>query len=163
VIAAPTASAFRLRPALAADAGDIARILRAAFAAYDGKLQPRPGALSETAESIAAKLADHRAILAEAEGRPVGSVVYRPEGEGVYMGRLGVLPGWQGRGVGAALVNAVAGRAAAEGARAVTLNVRILLPDNVAFFRRLGFREAGRGTHAGFDRPTFWIMRRELG
>jgi ribosomal protein S18 acetylase RimI-like enzyme len=93
----------------------------------------------------------------------VGSVIYRPEGEGIYMGRLGVLPGWQGRGVGAALVNAVAEAAAAEGAREVTLNVRILLPDNVAFFRRLGFREAGRGTHPGFDRPTYWVMVRELG
>ena len=160
--AATTETAFRLRPAGAADAAAIAAVLRAAFAAHDGKLRPRPGALSETAESIAAKLADHRAILAEAGGKTVGSVVYRPQGEGVYMGRLGVLPDWQGRGVGAALVNAVAEAAAAEGARDVTLNVRILLPDNVAFFRSLGFHEAGQGAHEGFDRPTYWIMRRAL-
>ena len=146
-----------------ADAAAIAGILRAAFAAYDGRLQPRPGALSETADSIAAKLADHRAILAEAAGAAVGSVVYRPDGDGLYLGRLGVLPAWRGQGVGAALVDAVAAAGRREGARRVTLNVRIALADNVDFFRRLGFREAGQGAHPGFDRPTYWVMLRELG
>jgi len=146
-----------------ADAAAIAGILRAAFAAYDGRLQPRPGALSETADSIAAKLADHRAILAEAAGAAVGSVVYRPDGDGLYLGRLGVLPAWRGQGVGAALVDAVAAAGRLEGARRVTLNVRIALADNVDFFRRLGFREAGQGAHPGFDRPTYWVMLRELG
>lgn len=145
-----------------ADAAAIAGILRAAFAAYDGNLKPRPGALSETAESITAKLADQRAILAEAAGAAIGSVVYRPQGDGLYLGRLGVLPAWRGQGVGAALVNAVAEAGRRDGARQVTLNVRILLPDNVAFFRRLGFREAGQGAHPGFDRPTYWVMVREL-
>jgi predicted N-acetyltransferase YhbS len=154
---------FRLRPAAPADGAAIAAILAAAFAAYDGKLQPRPGALSETAESIARKLADHRAILAEAAGVAVGSIVYRRDGEGFYLGRLGVLPAWRGRGVGAALVEAVADAGRREGARRISLNVRLALPGNVVFFRRLGFREAGQGAHPGFDRPTYWVMLRELG
>ncbi|MGD9742165.1 MAG: GNAT family N-acetyltransferase [Dongiaceae bacterium] len=175
-----TRRGFALRPASPADAPAIADVLRAAFAAYDGLLQPRPGALSETAESIAAAFADHRGFVAlpdaaradavgvdaaradAADGRAVGSVLYRREGEGLYLGRLGVLPPWHGKGVGAALVEQVLAAGRAEGAGRVILNVRILLPANVAFFRRLGFREAALGTHAGFSAPTYHVMERRL-
>ncbi len=175
-----TRRGFALRASSPADAPVIAGILRAAFAAYDGLLQPRPGALSETAASIAGAFADHRGFVAlpdaarvdangadaaqadAADGRAVGSVLYRREGEGLYLGRLAVLPPWRGEGVGAALVEAVLAVGRAEGAGRVILNVRILLPDNVAFFRRLGFREAALGTHAGFNAPTYHVMERRL-
>jgi len=171
---------FALRPAGPADAPAIAEVLHAAFAAYDGRLQPRPGALSETAESITKAFTDHRGFVAlpdmdradaaradagpagATDGRTVGSVLYRREGEGLYLGRLGVLPSWRGEGIGAALVESVLAAGRAEGAGRVILNVRILLPDNVAFFRRLGFREVALGTHAGCSAPTYHVMERLL-
>jgi hypothetical protein len=36
--------------------------------------------------------------------------------------------------------------------------VRILLPDNVAFFESLGFTRTDARAHPGFDHPTYYVM-----
>jgi hypothetical protein len=48
------------------------------------------GALSETGAGIAGALAKGAGTLAEAGGLMVGSVLWRPEGDGFYLGRLAV-------------------------------------------------------------------------
>jgi ribosomal protein S18 acetylase RimI-like enzyme len=150
--------AFRLRRAAAADGEAIAVLLHEAFAPYDGRLAPRPGALSETGAGIAGALAKGAGTLAEAGGLMVGSVLWRPEGDGFYLGRLAVKPGWQRRGIARALVGSVVEAARETRVPQITLNVRILLPDNVAFFESLGFTRTDARAHPGFDHPTYYVM-----
>ncbi|MFZ5792291.1 MAG: GNAT family N-acetyltransferase [Pseudomonadota bacterium] len=160
--AADGAATWRLRPATAADAAAVAALLREAFAAYDGRLQPRPGALSETEASIAAALEAGAGAVAEAEGAIVGCVLWRPQEDGLYLGRLGVRPGWRSRGIARALVETVIAAGRQAGVKRVTLNVRIALPDNIALFERVGFLRGEARAHPGFDHPTYYVMERRL-
>src|SRR4029077_10347531 len=105
-----------------ADGEAIVALLHEAFAPYDGKLAPRPGALSETGPGIAAALVKGAGSVAEAGSLLVGSVLWHPEGDGFYLGRLGVRPGWQRRGVARAWVGSAIAAAQAARVHQVTLN-----------------------------------------
>jgi predicted N-acetyltransferase YhbS len=153
-----------IRPAGAEDASAIAEVIRRAFAAYEGRLQPPAGALKETPESIAEKLRHEASLLAVRAAGIVGCVFYRPAkvaGE-IYLGRLAVLPECQRDGIAARLMAALEEAARGAGAGALVLNVRIALPANRALIERLGFQAVGQGQHPGFDQPTFTVMRKEL-
>lgn len=153
-----------IRSARAEDASAISEVVRRAFAAYEGRLQPPAGALKETPESIAEKLWHEAALVAVTTAGIAGCVFYRPAeraGE-IYLGRLAVLPERQREGIGARLMIALEETARATGARALVLNVRIALPANRLVFERLGFEPIGQGRHAGFDQPTFTVMRKDI-
>ena len=151
---------FSLRPAHPEDGEAIAALLHEAFAPYDGKLQPRPGALSETGAGIAAALGKGAGSVATAGRLLVGSVLWQPQGEGFYLGRLAVKPGWQRRGIARALVGSAIAAASEAKVSQVTLNVRIHLPDNIALFESLGFIRTEARAHPGFDHPTYYVMVR---
>ncbi len=124
----------------------VAAIVRAAFTDRP-PLDPPTDALSETDESIAALLTPAGGLVAEIDGRPVGTVVLDPHAEhrAVYLRRFGVLGAARGRGVAQALVDAAL-RAAGElgvGDRAVVL-AREELPGPLRFWRMQGFTETGR-------------------
>jgi ribosomal protein S18 acetylase RimI-like enzyme len=153
---------FRLRAAVPADGAAIAALLHEAFARHDGKVLPRPGALSETGASIAAALGKGAGSVAEAGTLLVGSVLWHPEGDGLYLGRLAVRPGWQRRGIARALVGSVIAAARAAHLPQVTLNVRIRLPDNIALFESLGFIRTEARAHPGMDHPTYYVMVRRV-
>lgn len=161
-------AAWRLRPATLADAEAIAQVLREAFAAYDGRIQPRPGALSESPSSLAAALEAGAGAVAvgdadsAADGVVVGCVLWCPREDGLYLGRLGVRPGWRGRGIARALIEAVLDAGRVIAAKKVTLNVRIVLPDNIVLFERLGFQRIAARAHPGFHHPTYYVMERML-
>lgn len=154
-----------IRPARLADAGDIAGVICRAFECYEGRLQPPAGALRETPESVAAKLAKEAALVAVTMEGIAACVFYRPSdrpGE-IYLGRLAVRPDRQGLGLASRLMAALEDTARAAGATALMLNVRIALPANRALFERLGFQAIGEGRHPGFADPTFTILRKTIG
>lgn len=132
----------------------MADLIGAAFAEYRGRIEPESAALRETAAAIAERFADHRIVVAVSGGALVGCVIAKRQGEDVYLGRLSVLPAWRRRGIAGRLLADIEDYARAAGARAVTLGVRIALPGNRRFFEAHGYREVGRDTHEGFDRPT---------
>jgi ribosomal protein S18 acetylase RimI-like enzyme len=90
-----------------ADAGDAEAILavcKAAFAAVaraynDPELPP----LGETVEQVEAELSSHVVLKAIVDGRVVGAVRAQDLDGVVHIGRLAVLPEYQGRGIGTAL------------------------------------------------------------
>lgn len=77
-------------------------------------------------------------VLAEdAEGHPIGTGRLLPDG---HVGRMAVLSGWRGRGVGSALLRALMTIAAARGLREVVLNAQVQACD---FYARHGFVAEG--------------------
>ena len=153
---------IRIRPALADEAAAIVSLMHRAFAQYEGVLAPRSGAMDETMATVTARLRDESCLLALAGETPVGCVFYKPRGETIYFGRLAVLPERRGEGLARRLVAAVEAAAMAAGAAAVTLGVRIALPENVALFTALGYREISREAHAGFSEPTSITMEKRI-
>lgn len=156
-------SAILIRPALPAESAEVAAIMRSAFAEHRGRIRPESSALKETAESVAKFLRTARIFVAETEGRLVGSVQAKAEDDGVYLGRLSVLPDYRRRGVADRLLAAVESYARETGAGAVLLKVRVELPQNQRIFLSRGFQEIGREAHAGFDHPTSIRMRKPVG
>lgn len=141
----------------AANVGDVellTTLIHTAFAEYEGQLDPPSGAHAETAEQVAAKLSKGGAFLALMDGEYAGCVLYYPQDDALYLGRLAVLPEFRGSGAGYALVAAVEGTAVKQGWKRVQLGVRIALPRNRVYFEKLGYRVVAYASHAGYEQPT---------
>jgi GNAT superfamily N-acetyltransferase len=131
-------------------------LVQGAFGAL--KIDPPSSMLKETAADVAARLERETCFAALADGRLIASVFCVPQGDALYIGRLAVAPEWRGRGVAGALIDAAKAEARRIGARRITLKARIMLPDNVALFRRHGFVVTAEETHAGYSAPTSYAM-----
>ena len=155
---------FVLRRATSEDAAGIASLIVTAFGEYRGWLLPEPGALRETAASVAADLArtGHGAFAAFDGLALVGCVLFKPEEGDLYFGRLSVAPSARRRGLAEELVGAVESEARAQGYPGVRLGVRIPLEANQRLFTRLGYAEISREAHVGFAEPTWITMRKVL-
>lgn len=110
------------------------------------RLVPR---LAEIAGARADVAADTEAALA----------LHRPSGPAWFLATVGVRPGQQGRGLGAAVIRPGLAEADRAGHRAY---LETSLPDNVRLYERLGFRvdAALDLPHGG---PRTWAMTRSPG
>lgn len=158
-----------VRRATAADAADIAGMINTAFAQYLGRLKPNPGALAETAETIAQQLASPAggAVALRVNGACgppaiMGTVLFKPEERDLYFGRLAVPPDRRGQGVAGALIRFVEDEARRRDCAGIVLGVRIVLPENQSLFARHGFAEISRHAHDGYVEPTWIKMRKPL-
>ena len=151
-----------LRLARLQDAQTILRLMQAAFAEYEGVLDPPSGAHDETIRTVQQKLDRGGAVLAEIDCEPVGFAFYEPVRGLLYFGRLSVLPDFRNRGIGRALLEYVEQRARDTGAAGVRLGVRLQLPHLVARYERLGYRTTKRMTHAGYPQPTYIFMEKRF-
>jgi ribosomal protein S18 acetylase RimI-like enzyme len=127
---------FRLRPATRADQAFLYELHRAAVGSYVSAVwgwnEP------DQRRRFARWLRSGGTDVVEVAGEPIGCLQVRDEGADVYLARIELMPAWQRRGLGTALVSGVVARAAARG-RAVSLHV---FGDNPArrLYERLGFR-----------------------
>lgn len=138
------------------DAAAIAAVLAAAFGHQ---------AEAELVADLQAAGALSLSLVAEAaDGAVVGYVAFSPvtvDGGGadrlLGLAPLAVSPSWQGRGIGAALVDAGLSRARAEGADLV------FVLGEPAYYRRFGFRPAAdRGVAWEHEAPAEAFMAVEL-
>ena len=151
-----------LREATPEDIPALVQVIHAAFEEYRGILEPPSGAHSETAERIRAQLTSARAIMALGNQAIVGCVIFRPENDYVYLGRLAVLPQYRQRSIGSKLVARVEDQTRSLGLSRVRLGVRVALTANQEFFKRLGYRVVSYGSHAGYDKPTFVNLEKDI-
>jgi predicted N-acetyltransferase YhbS len=154
---------FRIRPYVDTDVAQILAVIQSAFAEHRGKLVPPSSAEHKTVDIVREELREADAFVAEAGGRLVGCVFYRPRDGSMYLDRLAVLPAMQGRGIASALIGQVEDAARARGIGALTLTVRLALTRQQAMYRKLGFEFLDYGTHEGFSEPTSMKMRKTFG
>jgi predicted N-acetyltransferase YhbS len=143
-------------------AADVHRLTQAAFGPY-GALEPPSGAVVESVERVVADLAAGGGAVAERDGVAVGCLRWRPRPDGdMYVARVAVVPGEQGSGIGRALMAWAEGEARRRAFEGVAVGVRIALPANLAYFRRLGYEVTGEHSHEGFDQPTWLSLRKQI-
>jgi GNAT superfamily N-acetyltransferase len=135
------------------------QITQAAFGEH-ARLDPPSGAGKETPESVRGDLAAGGGALAWLDDTPVGCLRLVSELDALHVRRVAVLPEHQGRGIGLALMAWAEREAAGRGLPAVRVGVRLALPGNLAFYRRLGYQTVGEHAHPGYDRPTWVAMRK---
>lgn len=137
-------------------------LIRRAFAYMAPRIDPPSSMRLLTDQSIAEKAEAETLLLARDGEKLVGCVFLRDMGEAMYMGKLAVDPAVQGSGAGRALVKRAVDYCREAGKRRIELESRIELTEVHDFFRRQGFRETGRTTHAGYTRPTAIVMTLDL-
>jgi len=123
------------------DAELLMSVIRPAFEARPA-LDPPAATLTETPASLAELLSHRGGLLARLDGEPVGGLVLDPDGTTMYVRRFGVLPGVQGHGIAARLIQGAVKQA--EGYDDLTVVARLELPETVGFWERRGFREVRR-------------------
>ncbi len=138
-----------LRPAKAADAPELRRMLRALMA-HSGSPAARPIAASELARHMGGgrrgRRADIEGVIAERGGRGVGMVLFFPwlstwRGRlNLYVQDLYVEPEERGSGLGRLLLAAAAREGRARGCRALLLAVETSNEAAGRFYSRLGFQ-----------------------
>lgn len=129
-------------------AATVLEVVRASFADR-APLDPPTDALSETEQSIAARLDAGAGLVARVDGEPAATVLLdaEPDGRTVHLRRFGLTPAARGRGVAVALVRAALHAATELGdgraERAVVFS-REELPHTARFWRQQGFAETDR-------------------
>jgi ribosomal protein S18 acetylase RimI-like enzyme len=133
-----------------------------AFEAYRNKFDPPSGVFAETVNTIRGKLEIGGGYIATINGDIAGCVLYEPQADHIYLGRLAVLPAYRGNGVARVLVEAIENQARELSLPAVQLGVRIALTGNQEMFARLGYKVLYEGRHPGYNETTFVQMAKYL-
>ena len=141
---------------------DLLGLILRAFAYMDGVIDPPSSARNLTADGLREKASQETCFLARQGENIVGCIFAAEHARHVYVGKLAVEPGFQGRNVGRRLLETVETMARAAGKPVLELQARIELTGNQAAFARLGFVETERTAHAGYHRPTSVTMRKIL-
>jgi len=139
----PPEAHWRLQPLTAAHAPLVLDLLRFAFAKTEVPLNPLPGALSETADSLETQILRGGGAGANLGDRLIGAVLWTVA-EGLYVSRLAVLPEWRRCGIGSALLAACDEESTRLRQRRLHLETRLVLAGNLRLFARFGYREFAR-------------------
>jgi predicted N-acetyltransferase YhbS len=141
VLRAPATEAMNLRPTELADRDECARIVYEAFGGlHDHHHFPRDFPTLEAAMELTSHFIAHPRIwgvIAEADGRILGSNFLDERGPIRGLGPISVDPGAQGQGVGRALMQAALDRA--EGAAGVRLFQDSFNMQSLSLYASLGF------------------------
>ena len=141
-----------IRPARPEDAGSVRQLVLDAYGHYVARMGKPPGPMLD---DYARRIADGQAWVLENEGgRPAGVLVLEDvPGEGaLLLDNVAVAPSAQGKGHGRALVAFAEAEARRRGHGEVRLYTHVLMTENQALYRRLGFRETGRVSEKGYER-----------
>ena len=129
----------------------ILALLREAFAFMEGRIDP-PSSLAALTEEAMTRQSRTGEIWII--GAPVACVFLTPKPQALYIGKLAVAASQRGQGFARRLIDHAETRARQLQLPALELQTRVELVENQATFRALGFVEAGRTAHSGYDRPT---------
>jgi ribosomal protein S18 acetylase RimI-like enzyme len=130
-----------------ADAALVHRLMREAFAEYDGVLEPPSGALTETVADVTAAIVAGGAVVAWRGEVAVASARYQAEADHLSIGRVAVPPVYRGRGLARAMMTFLEDHGRALGLPEARVGVRRSLPDNIALYERLGYRIVSEEPH----------------
>lgn len=142
---------------------ELLALIRSAFAYMDGVIDPPSSAHRLTPQSLAEKAKDEVGLIAVRGGDLLGCVFMAERSESLYVGKLAVAESARGLGLGRRLMQAAETHALTLGKPIIELETRIELVRNQETFRALGFEEARRTAHPGYDRVTSITFRKRLG
>ena len=141
---------------------ELLALIMSSFAYMDGVIDPPSSALRLTPENLRRKIDDEISFVALEGTDILGCIFCNPEAASLYVGKLAVLPGAQGRGIGRELLKKAEETAHALGLPSLRLETRIELVGNHRQFTSWGFVKTAENAHAGFDRSTSIEMMKRL-
>ncbi len=139
-------SNFPLRRAREGDADALAACIDAAYSIYADRITDLP-AVSEGVEDA---IRDHRVWIIEADSEIVGGIVLVPHDDFLMLENIAVRPEAAGSGLGRALIERAEQDCMELGLNEIRLSTHIGMPENVAIYERLGWRETDRSDNKVF-------------
>ncbi|HEV2336432.1 MAG TPA: GNAT family N-acetyltransferase [Stellaceae bacterium] len=138
------------RPAQPQDCAAVEAIVRAAYSVYIERIGKRPGPMLDDYT----RLIDQGtvSVIEDANGAIAALIVLLPQPNHLLLDNIAVRPDRQGQGLGRRLVAFAQSEARRLGYAELRLYTHAMMTENIALYRRLGFRETGRGREAGYDR-----------
>src|SRR3546814_3348482 len=119
-------------------------LLRESFAYMEGRIDPLSSLHRLDASKLAVKAMEEELVLAYVDGALAGCLFAAPRGDALYLGKIAVRPGLQGRGLARRMLALAEASARARGFKALELQARIELTANHRPFSALGFAKAIR-------------------
>jgi GNAT superfamily N-acetyltransferase len=138
-----------IRPATIHEAGVVTACVREAYAKYVGRIGKEPAPM--LADYEAAILAGEAWVLVEGVDTS-GVLVMRPEKDHLFVETVAVRTDRQGSGLGRILMAFAEKTARDQGLHEIRLYTNEKMPENLPFYRGLGFEETGRGLDEGYRR-----------
>jgi ribosomal protein S18 acetylase RimI-like enzyme len=135
---------FTLEPLTAADADFRWAVFAATIKPYIDELFDRDEARQRAMITDQLAAGAHRAIVVD--GERAGIVLIEETAEAISLSQIEILPAYQGRGIGTALVHSLIERAVATG-KPVHLSVFHANGDARRLYERLGFRQVAETAH----------------
>jgi ribosomal protein S18 acetylase RimI-like enzyme len=146
-----------LRPATAADADEVARLVDVAYRPYVKRIGMLPGPMTEDYREV---IADRQVTVALRGGAIVGVIVFGAGEEGFAIHNVAVDPSARGQGLGRAMIEHAEAAAARTGLDSIYLYTHEGMTENLALYKRLGYVEYERRSMGDF---SLVFMRKRLG
>lgn len=160
--AAAQGDRFWIREASAEDSASVVHIIHAAYAEFQGKLDPPSGAHAETEASIRKLFETEHCVIAGWGEEVAGCTFFHIGERDTYLHRLAVVPEHRRKALGHALVTFAETQARAAGSPRMRLGVRLQLPTNQVFYRSLGYSVTSHHSHPGYSYPTYVSMTKDM-
>jgi len=141
---------------------ELLKLIQDSFAYMDGVIDPPSSAHLLTVENLQTKAQDELGFAAFLDDKLAGCVFIKEKEDYFYLGKLAVVPAFEGQGIGRSLLEEAEQQAVAHGKPELELQTRIELTRNHAVFEKLGFRKIAETSHPGFDRTTSITMRKQI-
>ncbi len=133
-------NSFVLRRATPDDAPALTECIGRAYAPYVGRIADLP----PVTEGVGDDIAKHLVWVAVSAGQVVGGVVLVITSESAHLANVAVDPDMRGTGLGRALIAQAEAESRRRGLGVIQLATHVDMPENVALYRHLGWREIGR-------------------
>lgn len=153
---APVERSWSLRPARAADVGELTELINDAYGHYVERLGMLPGPMTEDYGEV---VRDRDVNVVEREGEIVGAIVLGVTEEGFTIDNIAVHPSHQGVGVGRDLLEFAEQEARRSGFDSIHLYTHEKMTENLALYARIGYAEYDRRSSGDFSRV---FMRKRL-
>jgi ribosomal protein S18 acetylase RimI-like enzyme len=138
-----------IRLAQSEDETAVRDIVDAAYRGYISRIGKKPGPMLD---DYAKRISDGQAWVLDEAGAVAGVLVLEQTADGFLLDNIAVAPDRQGKGLGRALLEFAEVEATRRGWHAIQLYTHVLMTENIALYRRLGYVETARVTEKGFDR-----------
>ena len=139
-----------IRPAQPGDRAAVEAIVDAAYSVYVERIGKPPGPMLD---DYTRPIDEGALSVFEApDGVIAALIVVLPKPDHLLLDNVAVRPDHQGQGIGRQLIAFAESEARRLGYGELRLYTHATMTENIALYRRLGFRETGRGREAGYDR-----------
>lgn len=129
-----------IRRATAEDAEQLSACFRDAYASVAARIRDLP----DIAGGLELDIAENIVWIAEGDGMCLGGLVFEHRESVAHLMNVAVHPDARGMGLGRRLIGVAEAFAQEHGAKRIDLATHVGMPENVALYERLGWRETTR-------------------